>query len=138
MSRAELQRRQAELLAALVCGGEPPAGFDPDRLRATASALLRKRAGEVAAQWPALAASYGPQWMTAFGAWASGRPPGGALRDGWDFARWTAGNGTAGNGELSTAAAAELAGREAGWRYDGVSTPVRRRLRTLLHRRRTG
>ena len=112
-----LAERQAAVVAALVAGA--PAPFDPDRVRATAAALLRKRAGEVAAAWPMLAASLGRDWQRAFAAWAAGRPPTGALRDGWDFARTLIDPGLA---------AEELAVRDALWVYDGTSTPRRRRL----------
>jgi len=73
MSREELARRQAALVAALVLGESVPEGFDPDRVRATTEALLRKRAGEVGAQWPALRTQLGPQWSARFTAWAAGR-----------------------------------------------------------------
>jgi len=82
-----LQERQAAVVAALVAGAPAPPGFDTHRVRATATALLRKRTGEVAAAWPLLAAALGADWSASFGAWAAGRPPAGALRDGWDFAR---------------------------------------------------
>ena len=49
MSRAELAARQAALVAALVSGGEVPDGVDAGRLAVLRRALLRKRAGEVAA-----------------------------------------------------------------------------------------
>ena len=72
---SRLAARQAALVAALVAGGELPAGFDPARLRAATEALLRKRAGEVGTQWPALRASFGPRWHAEFAAWANDRPP---------------------------------------------------------------
>jgi hypothetical protein len=89
--RERLAAEQAALVRALVAGAPPPGGFDADRVGATATALLAKRAGEVAKAWPALAASYGPGWREAFAAWAAGRPPppaaaGGALADGLAFA----------------------------------------------------
>jgi hypothetical protein len=42
-ARAELARRQAELLAALVGTGPVPGGFDAGRVRAEAAALRGKR-----------------------------------------------------------------------------------------------
>jgi hypothetical protein len=122
MTREDLAARQAALVAALVAGAPPPDGFDPARVRAAAQALLDKRAGEVAAAWPLLRTSFGSGWPAVFTAWAAGRPPNGALRDGWDFARETA---TA--GRLGPLARAELAEREVRWRYDGRSAPRRRR-----------
>ena len=122
----DLAARQAALVAALVAGGPPPPGFDRDRLTAAAAALLRKRAGVVAAAWPMLAAGCAdlPRgWPGSFTEWADGRPPQGGLRDGWDFARWLHRRG-----ELPELAEAELAVREALFRYDGTSAPTRRRL----------
>jgi hypothetical protein len=116
-----LAERQAALVAALVSDGAPPAGFDPVRVKATAVALLRKRAGEVGDRWPTLRAQWGPQWTHSFGEWARGRPPQGSLRDGWDFA-------LAHRSALSAAAVADLAGVEATYVYDSVSAPRPRRL----------
>lgn len=42
-ARRDLAAQQAQLLSALVAAGEPPPGFDPDRLRAQSDALLAKR-----------------------------------------------------------------------------------------------
>ena len=118
--RTVLAERQAALAAALVAGGPDPEGFDPDRLAAARRALVRKRAGEAAREWPALAVSFGDGWTAAFAAHHAGREPAGALRDGWDLAR-------ALRADLSVDAAAELAEREALLRYDGRSAPRRRR-----------
>ena len=124
MSRDDLARQQADLVAALVADGALPPGFDPDRVRAASTALLRKRAGEVATTWPLLRASLGPQWMARFTEFAAGRPPQGALRDGWDLAR-----ALQARGELSPDAARELAAREA------TRSPLRRLRHRLLSRR---
>jgi len=130
MSREELARRQAALVAALVRGAPPPPDMELARVRAAAVALLRKRAGEVARVWPLLAASHGPQWSDVFVDWAAGRPPVGALRDGWDLARaQRVGTVESPTGPIAEAAAGELAERERLWRYDGVSAPRRRRFR---------
>jgi hypothetical protein len=136
MSRAELAQRQAALVAALVLGEAVPDGFDPARVRATADAMLRKRAGEVAAQWPALRAQFGPQWSLAFTEWARRRAPLGSLRDGWDFARTVALQPIAASSTgtlqpaagLQPAAALELAIRKARFDYDGTHPPRPRRL----------
>jgi hypothetical protein len=119
--RDELAEAQRRLVEALVEGGSVPPGFDPVRVGAAARALLRKRAGEVARSWPALAASYGSGWPGAFAEWARGRPTRGSWQDGWDFAR-------AHQASLDPAAALELASCEARWSYDGASAPRRRRL----------
>ncbi|MFJ6167440.1 hypothetical protein ACIQH6_20140 [Micromonospora orduensis] len=121
--RAGLAERQAELVAALVAGGAPPAGFASGPLAAARAALLRKRAGEVARHWPLLAAGLGDGWPATFVRWASGRPTSGSLRDGWDLARTLRERGA-----LPAAGAEELAVREAGLRYDGNTTPRPRRL----------
>jgi hypothetical protein len=121
-AREDLARKQAALVAALVAGGPTPPGFDERRVRAAATSLRVKRAGEVAHAWPVLAASFGTQWTSTFSAWAEGRPPRGSLRDGWDFAR------DAGvHGALTDAALVELAARDVCWRYDGTEAPRRRR-----------
>jgi hypothetical protein len=87
MSRAELAVRQTALVAALVAGAEAPEGIDAGHLAVARRALLHKRAGEVAVVWPLLAASVGHDWTATFAEWATGRPPQGSLRDGWDPAR---------------------------------------------------
>lgn len=115
-----LARRQEELVRALVAGAAVPAGFDAAAVAATQTALLRKRAEDVARTWPRLAASAGPgQWARTFSAWAAGRAPQGSLRDGWDYAR--------AHPPRDAAAARELALRELLWAYDGESAPRPRR-----------
>ncbi|GAA3457026.1 hypothetical protein [Dactylosporangium matsuzakiense] len=126
----DLATAQQALVAALVAGGELPEGFDPAAVLATKTALRRKRAGEVAARWPFLAASYGNDWPRLFAAWAESRPPQGSLRDGWDFARSM---GTA----LPPLAREELDAREREYTYDGTAppTPRPRSLWSRLRRR---
>jgi hypothetical protein len=120
--RGDLARRQAELVRALVAGTPTPEGFREPDVSATRTALLRKRAGEVARTWPALAAAVGRDWPQVFAGWADGRQPQGSLRDGWDYARAYPPAG---------AAALELAIREATWAYDGSSAPRPRRGLTI-------
>ena len=119
---ASLRERQAELVETLTSGAPVPEGFDGRLVEAARAALLRKRAGEVARQWPSLAAAFGPRWAQEFGRWAARRPTRGALRDGWDLARELKSRG-----ELPATAGAELAIREAAWRYDGRERPRIRR-----------
>jgi hypothetical protein len=115
-----LARRQEELVRALVAGAAVPVGFDTGAVAATQTALLRKRAEDVARTWPRLAASAGPgQWIRMFSAWAAGRAPQGSLRDGWDFARAVP--------PRDAAARRELALRELLWAYDGETAPRPRR-----------
>ncbi|GGQ50994.1 hypothetical protein [Couchioplanes azureus] len=121
-----LAERQAALVAALTSGAPVPPGFDARLVGIARVALLRKRAGEVARQWPELAAALGPRWPDVWAGWAAHRPTQGSLRDGWDLAR-----DLAGRGDLPPAAAAELATREAAMRYDGRSAPQTRRLPAL-------
>jgi hypothetical protein len=118
-----LAERQAELVAALTAGAPVPEGFDGRLVEAARVALLRKRAGEVARQWPGTAAALGPKWTKEFLAWAGRRPTQGSLRDGWDLVRELAARGA-----LPPAAGEELAAREAGWHYDGRSNPRPRRM----------
>lgn len=72
--RAELSRRQTELVRALVVGGPIPTGFDATRVRVAAEALLRKRAGEVAWRMPQIRARLGDRFTDLFVEWARGRP----------------------------------------------------------------
>ena len=120
-----LAQRQAALVATLTSGAPVPPGFDDRLIRTARVALLRKRAGEVARQWPALAAALGPDWPREFARWAARRPTQGSLRDGWDLARDL-------GGSLPASAAEELTAREAAWRYDGVSAPRARRTPALM------
>lgn len=117
-----LAERQAALVAALTAGAAVPPGFDARLVEAARVALLRKRAGEVARQWPELAAAFGREWPRRWSAWAAARPTRGSLRDGWDLAR-----GLRADGELPAGAGAELAAREALMAYDGESAPRARR-----------
>ncbi|GAA3764572.1 hypothetical protein GCM10022225_58260 [Plantactinospora mayteni] len=121
-----LADRQAALVAALVAGAPLPPGFDARLVGVARSALLHKRAGEVARHWPLLAAGHGRSWRAVFAAWAAERPTSGSVRDGWDLARHLAAEEA-----LPAPAAEELAVREAGWRYDGHTPPRRRRLPAL-------
>ncbi|MDT7581033.1 MAG: hypothetical protein QOK35_2297, partial [Pseudonocardiales bacterium] len=119
----DLAARQAALVDALVAGGPVPTGFDAGALAVTRRALVRKRAGAAAAQWPLLAASLGPDWPAVFAASVEGRPPTTALDDGWRLARTLHGRG-----ELGDAAAVELAEREVTLRRTAACGHARRRL----------
>lgn len=119
----DLATRQRELVAALLTGAPIPAGLDRARFAAAERALRGKRATEVARTWPLLAASQGETFRTLFMRWAQARPPLGALRDGWDFARQLAGGG-----RLPELATNELAARDVRNHYDGHHEPRRRRL----------
>lgn len=123
-SRERLAARLTSLTSALVAGAPAPDGMDPRMFGAAKSALLNKRAGEVAHTWPRLAAALGADWRPRFRAFADGRPPRGSLCDGFDFARHLAVTGALPAGP----ATAELAAREGFWSYDGETPPRRRRL----------
>jgi hypothetical protein len=82
--------RQAQLLDALLRGGEPPAGFDAAQTGAAGSSLRRKRGRAVAQAWPALALQLGDAFGACFDTYARAvdAPPSGApLEDGRAFAR---------------------------------------------------
>ena len=122
VTKPTLASRQAALVAALVAGGPVPPGFDERLVGVAEQALRRKRAAQVAAVWPHLAASLGDRWIDRFTRWARGRPTRGALRDGWDLA-----HELALLGELPPLGRTELAVREVTARYDGRSAPRPRR-----------
>lgn len=83
--RAELARRQAELVRALVIGAPTPEGFDAGRLRIAADALLRKRAGEAARHVPGVRADLGPRFVELFLEWARGRQRFGSAAEASEF-----------------------------------------------------
>ena len=78
---SSLAERQTALVRALTAGQPVPPGFDGTRVEAARVALLRKRAGEVARQWPMLATTLGPRWLPGFTDCAAARPTQGVLRD---------------------------------------------------------
>jgi hypothetical protein len=134
----DLATRQWELVAALVAGAPVPAGLDHTRFAAAERALRGKRADEVAQAWPLLAAcldsaargssalqpsAEGETFRTLFLRWARARPPLGALRDGWDFARELAAAG-----RLPELGIGELAARDVRNHYDSHHEPRPRRL----------
>jgi len=123
-ARARLGAAQHDLVAALVAGAPAPPGFAADRVAAAADALLRKRAREIAAVWPALAVELGARFADQVAGTLRGRPPAGALTDGWRVARELAAAGW-----LPPAARTELATVEATHRI---------RAGRLVHRRGVG
>lgn len=87
-ARSRLASAQAALVHALVAGGEPPAGFTPERLRLAAQSLLNKRVREVAQAWPALLDALNDRFAPRFRDFARTTPPpaaGGPLADGRAF-----------------------------------------------------
>jgi hypothetical protein len=89
-AEAELAARQRSLVAALVAGGTPPAGVDPERVRIQALALVRKRSRSVARHRPELAASLGADFWSAFQRYAAAdpTPPAKTSSDAKRFARY--------------------------------------------------
>jgi hypothetical protein len=87
-ARAALAHAQAELLAVLLSGTAPPAGFDTARLRIQADALLAKRRAVVGRLRPDLLDLLGSQFSGLFNAYAREhpRPAAGARADAAAFA----------------------------------------------------
>jgi len=91
VSRAELARRQAELLQALLADGPAPEGFDPARLRVEATVLRRKHGRVLAYQRPELAESLGERFGPLFAEFNAARPKKAAERSGAyadEFVTW--------------------------------------------------
>ena len=86
----ELAVRQLSLVTALVAGGTPPAGVDPERVRIQALALVRKRSRSVARHRPELAVSLGADFWPAFQRYtaANPTPPANTSSDAKRFARY--------------------------------------------------
>ncbi|GAA0949296.1 hypothetical protein [Nonomuraea longicatena] len=89
-ARRRLGAAQEELLSALVAGGEPPEGFDPERLRIQSASLVSKRREVVARLRPDAATAAGGALAAEFAAYARSRerPPPGYRSDADDFAAW--------------------------------------------------
>ncbi|XXF77704.1 hypothetical protein P2318_32345 [Myxococcaceae bacterium GXIMD 01537] len=87
-ARERLAQAQAELARALGLGAPVPEGFDADRVREAARALLAKRRRGVERSWPRLAAALGESFPAHFDAWARTHALGveaSALADGRHF-----------------------------------------------------
>ena len=86
----ELAARQLRLVRALVAGGAPPAGVDPERVRIQALPLVRKLSRSVARHRPELAADLGADFWPAFQRYAAAdpTPPANTSSDAKRFARY--------------------------------------------------
>jgi hypothetical protein len=87
--RERYAAQQAELLRALRDPGCSPDGFVAADLAAASSSLVRKRARQVAASWPALAHTLADDYLSRFAHFARTTPPpagGEGLGDGLAFA----------------------------------------------------
>jgi hypothetical protein len=123
VSRAELARRQAELVSALAGRRPPPDGFDARRLEIAAAALRDKRVRAIARAWPRLART--PDFAEAVERHVRSvpdPPPSGPLGDGRAVAR-----ALAASGGLPWEARLELLGADLRWRWlaDGRRLPRR-------------
>lgn len=72
--RERLAERQAELLQALLAGGDAPAGFDAERLRVEADVLRNKQGKLVAYLRPDLAEALGERFRALFGEYTASNP----------------------------------------------------------------
>ena len=94
--RESLAAQQTELLRALLGDGAPPAGFDPERLRVEARALLNKRRGIVAMLRPDVADALGERFRPLFDTYARAHPRQAGSRareDAAAFAEWAVARG---------------------------------------------
>lgn len=123
---AELAARQAALAAALTCGGAVPDGFDPDAVAESAAGLIGKRAGELASQFPQLAAELGPHLRTAVRQWGASHPRGTEDSGADALALWWISRHDAGL-PYPDAAPSEVLRRETAWRRQ-----ARRRWRGII------
>jgi hypothetical protein len=128
---SELAERETWLVASLIAGAEPPAGFDPASLRAAREALLRKRASLVAHAWPQLAGSLAERWPDEFLGWArAGRRPERCATAGTSPGRWR-------QRSRCPARAPSSSPCNVTWRYHRTGPPWRRRARRSPDPRRT-
>ncbi|MBE1578360.1 putative DNA-binding domain-containing protein [Amycolatopsis roodepoortensis] len=72
--RERLAAQQAELLKALLAGGDAPAGFDAERLRIEANVLRNKQSRLVAYLRPDLAEALGDRFAALFREYATSHP----------------------------------------------------------------
>ncbi|AUI57786.1 hypothetical protein [Amycolatopsis sp. BJA-103] len=72
--RERLAGQQAELLKALLAGGDPPAGFDADRLRIEANVLRNKQSRLAVYLRPDLAEALGDRFGALFREYATAHP----------------------------------------------------------------
>lgn len=89
--RDRLAAAQAEFLRAVLADGPPPAGFDPERLRAEADALRAKRRRLVAYLEPEACARLGDRLTEVFDEYARAHPRATGTRareDARQFVRW--------------------------------------------------
>lgn len=89
-ARGELADRQLSLVTALVAGGSPPTGVDPERVRVQAQGLLRKRFRSMARHCPELTADLGADFWPAFQRYAAAdlTPPANTSHDAKRFVRY--------------------------------------------------
>ena len=125
-ARERLARAQAELARALGQGAPVPEGFDAERVRAAADALLSKRRRLVQRAWPRLAGALGEDFRARFDAWArenSLGAEGSPLADGRRFAE-----ALRATGAFPTQAREELRAFDRRWRFTDEGLLVARRV----------
>lgn len=96
MSRADLAAKQAQLLRALLAGGDPPPGFAAEDLTREANALRAKRRRVTAVLRPDVAQELGEQYVLAFDRFARTHPKSvdtRARQDAEDFTAWASAEG---------------------------------------------
>ncbi|QUQ72030.1 hypothetical protein [Kutzneria sp. CA-103260] len=96
VSRDRLAAQQASLLRALLAGAPAPDGFDDNRIRAQAHALLSKRSRVTWHLRPDLAAELGDRFGVLFAEYAAGHPKTVGLRarqDAEQFGLWLVAQG---------------------------------------------
>lgn len=96
MSRDRLAAQQAELLRALLAGAPTPTGFDDDRIRVQAQALLAKRSRVTWHLRPDLADELGDRFTPLFAEYAAGHPKSTDIRarqDAEQFGLWLVARG---------------------------------------------
>ena len=71
---SNLASLQRDLVLALTSQGQPPIGFDLDRLEVAAAALARKRMNAVARAWPILAQTLSASFAGMFSKYAAITP----------------------------------------------------------------
>jgi hypothetical protein len=88
-ARADLARRQAELVRALQGDAPAPPGFDPAHVERASDSLARKRARIVQKTWPATARALGDRFGEHFATFACESPlPADLESDGFHFVQW--------------------------------------------------
>ncbi|NMO20705.1 hypothetical protein HPC49_51800 [Pyxidicoccus fallax] len=128
-ARERLARAQEALVRALGTGAPVPEGFDAERVRVAARALVDKRRRWVERKWPTLVSALGADFASRFESWAREHPmtvEPNALADGRRFAE-----SLREAGQLPAALKGPLQDFDLRWRVTGDGELVPRRGLTL-------